>query len=110
KTDNVTNAAKAYGNAIAKSGQQSQAAHTARQNLINDIIKAGIAANDTKGQIAAMITKVLGIPTHRALQLTETGIGHFTIGGQFASHQQGPGGHGGPITKVVAARGMYVTG
>jgi len=75
----VEKAARDYGNAVARSGAQSDAAHAARQRLITDIIKSGQAAGDSKGQIAAMITKVLGIPPKAALQIVMNGLGQFSI-------------------------------
>jgi SLT domain-containing protein len=69
KYEGVRQAAADYGNAIAKSGQQSDAARHARQVLINDLIAAGKAAGDTTETIAAMISQVLHIPLKKAIQI-----------------------------------------
>lgn len=86
KYDGVRQAATDYGNAVAKSGQQSDAAHSARVTLINDLIKAGTASHDTQGQIAAMIAKVLSIPLSRALQIVMDGTGKYSINGVFGTN------------------------
>ena len=85
KYNGVEKAAAAYGNAVARSGQQSDAAHQARATLITDLIKSGTAAHDSTGQIAAMITKVLGIPPKEALQIVMRGTGSYTINGALIS-------------------------
>jgi cell wall-associated NlpC family hydrolase len=72
KYNGVEKAASAYGDAIARSGRQSDAAKSARDTLVKDIIAAGRAAGDTTGQIAAMISKVLGIPAKAATQIVVT--------------------------------------
>jgi hypothetical protein len=100
KYNGVEKAATAYGNAVARSGAQSDAAHQARARLITDIIRSGTAAHDSTGQIAAMITKVLGIPPKEALQIVMTGTGSFSlsqINAKTGKQQQ-------------AARGLFVTG
>lgn len=105
----VQKAAIAYGDAIAKDGQQSQAARAARANLIDDLIKSGKAAHDTTAQIAAMITKVTGIPTHRAIQIVESGVGTFKIAGQTINQTPSGGRFGGNLPSTTqAASGMYV--
>lgn len=103
KYDGVTRAAVAYGQAVAQDGRDSDAAHAARQTLIDDLIKSGKAAGDSAGQIAAMITKVTGIPAKRALQLVMTGTGTYSVqqltanlrAAQYARANQG-------------AKGLYV--
>ena len=77
--DGVQKAATAYGNAIARDGQQSDAAHTARQKLIDDLIASGKAAGDTTTQIAALITKVTAIPKSAAIKLVEQAEGKYYV-------------------------------
>jgi hypothetical protein len=100
KYNGVEKAATAYGNAVARSGAQSDAARGARGRLITDLIKSGQAAHDSTGSIAAMISKVLGIPPKEALQIVMTGTGSFSlsqINAKTGKQQQ-------------AARGLFVTG
>lgn len=81
KYNGVEKAARAYGDAVARSGQQSDAAHQARATLVKDLINSGTAAHDTTGQIAALITKVTGIPPKEAIQIVMRGTGNYTING-----------------------------
>lgn len=83
-TDGVQKATVAYGNAVARFGQQSSQAHAARQQLITDLIDSGKAAGDSNRQIATMIATVLKIPIKRALEIVETGTGHFSISQSYA--------------------------
>ena len=124
--DHVRDAAKKYGDAIAQSGRQSDAAHAARQTLITDIINSGRAAGDTTGQIAAMIGKVLGIPKSEALRIVMIGTGTYTVHGalfgttgqpipQPGLHPHAAGGYigmgSGPTADdvpIMASRGEYV--
>jgi hypothetical protein len=105
----VEKAARAYGDAVARSGQQSDAAHAARQKLINDIIKSGEASHSSTGEIAALISKVLGIPPKKAIQIVMTGEGSYSIKQAFAAanpkNQSLPGGFPGG---VGAATGGWV--
>jgi hypothetical protein len=77
----VQRAATAYGTALAAYGRQSSQAQTATNNLETALINAGKAAGDSTTQIAAMITKVLGIPPKVALEIVMNGAGSFTISG-----------------------------
>jgi hypothetical protein len=83
KYDGVHQAAIAYGDAIAQDGKNSDDARAARQRLIDDLIKSGQAAGESKDQIAALIAKVLAIPLSRAIDivLSTTGKGEITITG-----------------------------
>ena len=74
-------AAQKYGDAIARDGQQSDAAQAARKRLIDDLIATGKYAGDSTTQIATMIAKVLGIPAKRALEIVMTGDGSYKISG-----------------------------
>ena len=91
KYNGVATAATAYGNAVAQSGKDSDAAHAARQTLVNDLVASGKAAGDSTNQIAAMISKVLGIPKSVALQLIMSGQGTFTIQGLLTTGASVPG-------------------
>ncbi len=109
KYDGVQQAATAYGNAIARSGAQSDDAKAARTTLINDIIAAGKAAHDSAGEIAAMITKVTGIPAKVAMAIVMTGSGSYTIkGGKVVNGGTGDVGGGGGHTSQSAATGGYL--
>lgn len=112
KYNGVEAAARAYGNAVAKSGAQSDAAHAARARLITDIIKSGTAAGDSKGQIAAMITKVLGIPPKKALQIVMTGTGSFSLSQVNAKtgkqQQAATGGYINMAGRLMRAVGGYI--
>jgi len=112
--DGVREAAKKYGDAIAEDGRQSDAAHKARATLIQDIINSGTAANDSKNQIAAMISKVLGIPKSAAMKLVMTGTGSFTVsqlgGGRSVTSTGTVRGVGGHTGAPGAAAGMMVSG
>ena len=108
KYNGVAQAATAYGNAVAQSGRQSDAAQSARQTLIKDLIASGKAAGDTTAQIAAMISKVLGIPAKAALQIVMTGTGLYTITGKAVSASQGAGGSGNAAGGL--ARGGFIRG
>jgi hypothetical protein len=90
KYNGVRDAAAAYGRAVAQSGRDSDAAHQARNRLITDLVLSGRAADQSKGQIAAMITKVLGIPPKEAMQIIMTGDGSFRI---TTGTGQAPGTH-----------------
>lgn len=76
---NVTQDVRDWGKAIAEQGRQSDAARSARNRLIDDLITTGRRAGDSSKQIAAMITKITGIPAHKALELVLTGSGSFSI-------------------------------
>jgi SLT domain-containing protein len=78
----VYQAAKTYGNQVARFGKDSQPALDAQKKLNDAIIQGGLASGKTKSQMAAMIAEVDKIPLKRAMQIVETGIGHFTIQGQ----------------------------
>jgi predicted transcriptional regulator len=54
-----------------------------RANLVRDIINAGNAAHDTKGQIEQMIAQVLNIPLKKAIQIymETSGSGQIIITG-----------------------------
>jgi hypothetical protein len=112
KYNGVEAAAKAYGNAVAKSGQQSDAAHAARQTLINDIIKSGQASKDSTGQIAAMITKVLGIPAQKAIQIVMKGTGSYSLSEINAAtgkqQQAATGGYVNLAGRLMRAAGGYI--
>lgn len=107
KYDGVTKAAQAYGQAVAQDGRDSAAAHSARAQLISDLIASGKAAGDSKNQIAAMITKVLGIPSKRALQLVMTGTGSYSVS-QVAV--QGGGHRVAAGTPLYGTRGARIPG
>lgn len=79
--DGVYKAATAYGKALADSGKNSDATAKARQNLINDLIKAGKAADQSNSQIASMIAKVLQIPQSAAVKLVMSAEGNYTVAG-----------------------------
>lgn len=112
--DGVREAATKYGEAIARDGAQSDAAHKARQTLIQDIIDSGLAAHDSKDQIGAMISKVLGIPKKAAMQIIMTGTGSFTVkdlgGGRSITSTGTVRGVGGHTGAPGAADGMMVRG
>jgi hypothetical protein len=93
KYSDVTKAADVYGKAIAQDGKNSDQARSARQRLINDLIQTGRRAGESTTSIAGMIAKILKIPLRRAIQITETGLGRFTISQAAVSHAraQGPG-------------------
>lgn len=79
----VYDAATKYGQAVAQDGKNSEQARSARQQLIQDLINSGTAADQSRRQIAAMITKVLGIPTRRALEIVMEGQGRFAVSGYW---------------------------
>jgi hypothetical protein len=118
KYDGVQKAATDYGNAIAKSGTQSDAAATARKRLIQDLIASGTAAHDSTTQIAAMIAKILQIPLKKAIaivlqmegqgqiKITGTGLNTRTINTTTGTVYTLGGHTGGP---PIAARGAYIT-
>jgi hypothetical protein len=87
----VQQAAQKYGRIIAEGDQQTAAGHQARQQLVDDIIKSGMAAGDSTKQIAAMITKVLGIPPKEALTIVMTGEGQYHISGGVGGGSPQPG-------------------
>lgn len=120
KTDGVYNATTAYAQAVAKFGSSSEQAKQARQQLIDDIVRSGVAAHDTTAQIAELISKILHIPLHRAITLTVDAYGQFTVerggtggrhGRAFFSSITGPGagGNGLPVGRG-SALGWYVRG
>jgi hypothetical protein len=112
KYNGVEAAATAYGNAVARSGQQSDAAHNARQTLINDIIKSGEASKDSTGEIAAMISKVLGIPAQKAIQIVMKGTGSYSLSEINAStgkqQQAATGGYVNMAGRLMRAAGGYI--
>jgi hypothetical protein len=106
----VQKAAVNYGNAVAQDGRQSQAAHAARTTLIDDLIASGKAAHDSTRQIAALITKVTGIPIKRSLEIVMKGDGSYSINGNTAYHKGSTSGHqigpGGGVPGGHAAGGL----
>lgn len=86
----VYKAATDYGNAVAKYGKQSQQAQQSQFNLEKSIIGAGIAAHQTTGEIAGLLTKILGIPKQTAVNLVMAAEGNYTIFGAavFGSGQK----------------------
>jgi hypothetical protein len=105
KYGGVAAATTAWGKAIAQSGAASTQAQSARTALINDLITTGQHANDSAQQIAALITKVTGIPKSEALAIVMTGTGKYAISGAGASATGGAGGG-----QRTAAAGLLVTG
>jgi hypothetical protein len=108
----VSRAATAYGTAVAQYGRDSTQAKTAADILTQSIIKSGEAANQSTGQIAAMISKVLGIPAKVALQIVMDGIGSYTLN-QVSSGKLPPAASGVVNPNVFtqpAAAGWYVSG
>lgn len=81
KYDGVQKAATAYGNAIAEYGSQSTQAKTKQDALTDSIIKGGLAAHESKNEIAAMISKIEGIPYRTAYQIVMNGVGKYSISG-----------------------------
>lgn len=110
KYNGVAQAAAAYGRAVAESGRQSDAAHNARSVLIADLINAGKAAGDGTQQIAAMITKITGIPKDVAIQIVMRGTGDFTITGAAVKASQGPGGSGNAAGGLARGGMVYAKG
>jgi hypothetical protein len=106
KYDGVQKAATAWGNAIAQDGRQSDAAQAARTRLINDLVASGKAAGDSTTQIAALITKVTGIPKSEAIKITEQAEGKY-----YVSQGVLPTPTGKPVSPDFfnAASGMLVT-
>lgn len=77
----VTGKAKAYGDAVARYGDQSVVAQQKAKALTNSIIQSGERAHETTGQMAALISKILHIPLSRAIKIVEQGVGNFSITG-----------------------------
>ncbi len=112
KYGGVRKAATDYGTAIAQFGKTSEQAKAKQDALISSIVKAGVAAGDTTGQIGAMIAKILGIPLSKAIDIvlqmqgkgniviTGTGINQRTIN-TTTGVLRGPGGH-------TIAKGAYI--
>jgi hypothetical protein len=77
-----------------------------RANLVQDIINAGRAAGDTKGQIEQMIAKILNIPLSRAVKIymQATGSGSLSFSEKIFGHAPISGG------LAFAAEGMRVPG
>jgi hypothetical protein len=74
----VKTAAANYGKAIAQFGKDSTQAHAAQQALIADIVKSGGAAGGTAKQIAALISKITGIPQSQALKDVYADLGQVS--------------------------------
>ena len=97
---------------------------SARQNLINDLIKSGVQASTARADVSNMSLAISRIPKTATLNIKESGTGFFTIteggknysisaGGLFSPHASGgPITHGtGPKTDDVlirASKGEYV--
>lgn len=77
----VKQAAQFYGEQVAKFGAQSQPALTAQKKFIDALVTTEIQAGKSKNAIAAMITKILGIPLSRAIKLVlqASGSGAITL-------------------------------
>jgi len=103
--NNVAAAATAWGKAIAQDGKTSDQAMGARKRLIEDLIASGTAAGDSTKKIAAMITKVTGMPTSKAIALIMNGVGAFKIESAFSKAANPP-----LIHPVGGAAGMLVSG
>ena len=84
KYSGVAGAVSAYGRAIATQGAASSAAQHARTALIDDIVKMGQQTHSTTGQIAAMISKLLGIPTKMAIDMVLNAEGNIHIAESIA--------------------------
>ena len=112
KYDGVEQAAKNYGTALAQWGASSTQAKTAQDQLTQSLIKAGEASGSTTGQIAAMIAKILGIPSKVALEIVMTGLGSYTLN-QVSSGKLPPAASGvvnpNIFTQPAAAAGLYIT-
>jgi hypothetical protein len=88
KYDGVQKAAANYGNALAQFGKGSTQAKAAQDALVKSLIAAGMAANDSGPQIAAMIAKVLGVSMQDAIKLMATlgdNISKTSVNAQKAS-------------------------
>ena len=104
---NVYQAAKTYGNQVARFGRDSQPALDAQKKLNDAIIQGGLASGKTKLQMAEMIAQVDKIPLKRAMQIVETGVGKFSIHGQggiFGNNPNNPSNTG--LFRLKAAGGM----
>lgn len=110
KYSGVTTDVQAWGKAIATQGSQSDAAQGARTRVINDLITTGKRAHETTGQIAAMITKITGIPPKKAVQLVVSGTGSYSVTQSLATKLGGKNLPPQLPPPPKAARGMLVTG
>lgn len=102
----------------------SRAGESARQALINDLIKSGVQASTARTDVSNLSLAVSRIPRSATLNIQESGKGYFTIsesgknysisaGGLFSPHASGgPITHGtGPKSDDVlirASKGEYV--
>jgi hypothetical protein len=77
-----------------------------RANLVRDIINAGTAAGDTKGQIEQMIAQILNIPLKKAIQIymQASGSGSLSFSEKIFGHAPVTGG------LAFAAAGGLVSG
>jgi hypothetical protein len=106
KYGGVRDAVDAYGKAIARSGVHSREANVAEAAMNRTLIDTMHRAGDSKLAIAEMIAKMDKIPLKKAIQIVETGLGHFSIKDQgkfFLGTASPPG-------TFHAQRGMKVPG
>lgn len=99
-------AAKAYGAAIAEYGKNSVEANAKQKILTDTIINAGVKTHSTVGQMAALITKLTGIPKNVAIRIVETGVGSFGITG--APGHELPHHRPGSNAPFASAAGRYI--
>jgi hypothetical protein len=69
KYSGVTGDVNTYAKALAQQGAGSTAAITAQHNLIDAIVKVGEHTHSTTAEIGAMISKLLDVPEHLAIQM-----------------------------------------
>ena len=94
KTSSLTADVKAYGDAVARSGAQSDAAQAARTRVIDDIVRLGQHTNSTTDQIAAMITRLLDIPRQVAINMVLSAEASIRVSELIsASYTTGSGQH-----------------
>jgi hypothetical protein len=93
-----------YARAVANEGKQSDAARKARTTLINDLHHHRQQGASGQGCHRGMISKILGIPLKRALQIVANGIGHFSVS------QISRAGVGAPAPHTGKAAGGLISG
>jgi hypothetical protein len=98
-----------YADALVDFGKNSPQAKNAQDLLTDSIVKGGLAAGQSTGQIAQMISQMEKIPLKEAIQITLNAEGKYTVTGtESAPLTNVPGTNIGPT--VTKASGGLITG
>jgi SLT domain-containing protein/uncharacterized protein YlxW (UPF0749 family) len=82
-------------NSVINTGTKSSSTHSDRAQLIADLEKSGVSAQNATKLVNSFIKRIGAIPSNKAFKLTMTGTGVYKIGqqvGEGVNAKPGPGG------------------